>query len=132
MKRLLILLALTIAAFANSGCSTLADAKAAKGSGTSRIYEQPYDVVWDAVIASIKQSNLALVSESKESGTVLAQGSMSAFSYGENVAVFVERVDGKVSTRVEVVNKRALATNITAADWEARLIRALDERLKKT
>jgi len=132
VKRLFILLAIVVAAFVSSGCSTLADAKAAKGSGTSRIYEQPYDVVWDAVIASIKESKLALVSESKENGTVLAQGAMSAFSYGENVAVFVERVNGNVSTRVEIVNKRTLATNITAADWEARLIRALDDRLKKT
>lgn len=131
MKRLFFLWAVMAAAFVSSGCSTLADAKAAKGTGTSKVYEQPYDVVWDAVMASVKESNLALISESKENGTLLAQGAMSAFSYGENVAVFVERVNGKVATRVEVVNKRALATNITAANWESRLIRALDEKLKK-
>jgi outer membrane murein-binding lipoprotein Lpp len=132
VKNILVLIAVTLGVLLNSGCSTLADAKAAKGSGTVRVYEQSYDVVWNAVVACIKESNLALVSESKESGTLLAQGAMSAFSYGENVAVFVERIDGKISTRVEVINKRALATNITAADWEGRLIRALDSRLKKT
>jgi hypothetical protein len=35
-----------------------------------------------------------------------------------------------VSTRVEIVNKRVLATNITAPDWDVRLFKALDARLK--
>jgi hypothetical protein len=33
---------------------------------------------------------------------------MTAVSYGENVAIFVDRATGKVSTRVEIVNKRVL------------------------
>jgi hypothetical protein len=53
----------------------------------------------------------------------------SAFSWGENVAIFVEPIDGKIQTRVEVVNKRALATNITAADWGTRILQSLDKRL---
>lgn len=129
MRKLLFLISLIFLSLINSGCSTLVDAKAAKGAGTYRTYEKPYDVVWDATIAVVRESGLALVSDSKEGGTILAQGAMSAFSYGENVAVFVERIDGKVATRVEVVNKRALSTNITAADWESRLIRSLDARL---
>lgn len=113
-----------------SGCSTLVDAQAAKGTGASRIYDKPYDIVWTAVIETIKASDLALVSEDKEKGTILAQGAISAFSWGENVAVFVEDVGGRARTRVEVLNKRALATNITARDWETRILEALDKRLK--
>jgi predicted thioesterase len=59
----------------------------------------------------------------------LAQGSISAFSWGENVAIYVEDVAGKVKTRVEVVNKRALSVNITAADWESKILEELDKRL---
>lgn len=129
MKKLLVLIAVALAAFLNAGCSTLADAKAARGSGVSKTYDQPYDAVWDAVLASVKESGLDLVSGDKGTGTVLAQRGMTAFSYGENVAVFVDRVDGKVSTRVEVVNKRTLATNITAADWSTRLFATLDKKL---
>ena len=113
-----------------TACSTLADAQAGKGSGTTRIYDRPYDEVWVAVIDTIKSSDLALVSENKEKGIVLAQGAISAFSWGENVAVFVEDVGGKAKTRVEVLNKRALATNITAKDWETRILEVLDKRLK--
>jgi len=114
---------------ATAGCSTLADAKAARGTGTLRIYDKPYDVVWDAVLASIKSTSLALVAENKSDGTILAQGAIGAFSWGENVAVYVEDAGGKVKTRVEIINKRALATNITAADWESRLSSAIDNRL---
>lgn len=106
------------------------DAQAAKGTGTSRIYDKPYDTVWSAVIETVKASDLALVAENKEKGTILAQGAISAFSWGENVAVFVEDAGGKARTRVEVLNKRALAANITAKDWETRLFEALDRRLK--
>jgi len=84
------------------------------------------------VIETVRSSGLALVSENKERGSVLAQGAISAFSWGENVAIYVEDVGGKVRTRVEVVNKRALATNITAADWESRIFEALDMRLPVT
>lgn len=130
MKRFILAICAVALLATTTGCSTLADAKAAKGSGTVRVYEKPYDVVWDAVMASIKTSGLALVSDNKGEGTILAQGAMGAFSYGENVAVFVEDAGGKIKTRVEIVNKRALATNITAADWESRLSSAIDQRIK--
>ena len=130
MKHFLVALLATASLVTMSGCSTLDDAKAAKGTGTVRVYDKPYDVVWDAAIASVKTSGLALVSDNKGDGTILAQGAMGAFSYGENVAVFVEDAGGKVKTRVEIVNKRALATNITAADWESRLSTAIDQRMK--
>ena len=118
-----------IAAF-NSGCSTLADAQAAKGTGSSKVYDKPYDVVWSAVIETVRSSGLTLVSENKDKGSILAQGAISAFSWGENVVIYVEDVGGKIKTRVEVVNKRALATNITAADWQTRILEALDKRLQ--
>ena len=129
MKRFFLSLSIVVLLAANTGCSTLADAKAAKGTGTVRVYEKPYDFVWDAVLASVKSTSLALVSENKSDGAILAQGAVGAFSWGENVAIYVEDVGGKVKTRVEIINKRALATNITAADWESRLSSEIDKRL---
>ena len=129
MKKILICIFVALTLLSNTGCTTIADAKAAKGTGTVRVYDKPYDVVWEAVIASIKSTSLALVSESKAEGSILAQGSVSAFSWGENVAVYVEDAGGKVKTRVEIINKRAMATNITAANWETRLSAAIDQRI---
>ena len=130
MKRFIALIFFVLVAAFNSGCATLADAQASKGAGSSKVYDKPYDVVWNAVIETVRSSGLTLVSENKDKGSILAQGAISAFSWGENVAIFVEDVGGKIKTRVEVVNKRALATNITAADWETRILEALDKRLQ--
>ncbi len=129
MKRFFLSICAVALLAITTGCSTLADAKAAKGTGTVRVYDKPYDVVWDTVLASIKSTSLALVSDSKSDGAILAQGAVGAFSWGENVAIYVEDIGGKVKTRVEIINKRALATNITAADWEGRLSSDIDKRL---
>jgi len=114
-----------------SGCATLADAQAAKGTGTTKTYAVEYDVAWDALLDVVKSSGLQLVAENKDEGTILAQRSITAFSWGERVAIFVEKMGDTVATRVEVVNKRVLATNITAANWEKRIFEELDKRLVK-
>ena len=130
MKRTLFAVLAVITILFSAGCSTtLVDAESARGTGTVRIYDKPYDVVWDAVVAAIKSTSLAVVSVNKSDGTILAQGAISAFSWGENVAVYVEQAGGITRTRVEIINKRALAANLTASDWEDRLAAAIDQRL---
>lgn len=130
MKRFIFSVCMILAFGFASGCSTLADASAARGTGTVRIYEKPFDAVWRAVESAVKSSSLAIVSSNKRDGTLLAQGAIGAFSWGENVAIYVEDAGGRVKTRVEIINKRAVAVNITAADWESRLIAAIDSQLK--
>jgi hypothetical protein len=131
MRRLLAVFVIMVSAIAVSGCSTIADAKAAKGSGTVRIYDKPYDVVWEAVVETLKGTSLSIASESKGEGVILAQGSIGLFTWGENVAIYVEDVGGRVRTRVEIINKRVASMNITAYDWEGRLSQALDARLRQ-
>ena len=111
-----------------AGCSTLSDARKAKGKGTSRIYNESFDTVWDAVPQAVGDMGLQVASQNKEDGYVLGQKGLTAFSYGENVAVFVEKVDDE-RTRVEVVSKKALATNIFAWNWEKPILDRLSEIL---
>lgn len=123
------LAACILAACALAGCTTsLADARDAKGSGAERIYDQPFDTVWNAVMKSVKSTRLELVLDNKEKGIILGQGKVGPFTHGENVAIFVDRL-GDARTRVEVVNKRASAMNITARDWQGRIFEDLDRRL---
>jgi len=124
----LILLIIIVVLLLTRG-KTLADAKAGRGTGKSRIYDKPLDVVWEATVEVVKTSGLDLVAEDKSNRTILAQRGMSGFTYGENVAVFVAELDGKTATRVEVVNKRSFAANITAANWASRIFRELDKKL---
>lgn len=130
MKKLILIVAALLAAASITGCASMADATSARGQGMVRVYDQSYDTVWDALTMSVKDTDLTVVSADKATGTLLAKRAMTAFSWGENVAIFVDRVTGKVSTRVEIVNKRALATNVTAPDWDKTLFKALDARLK--
>ena len=61
---------------------------------------------------------------------MLAQRGITAFSYGENVAIFVEPVGGQVRTRVEIVSKKAMQTNIFAPDWSVEILDKLGEKLR--
>lgn len=112
-----------------SGCSTLADARAAKGSGVSRTYAASQDEVWKAVPSVLVAIGLQLVSDNKQEGYILAQRGITAFSYGENVAIFVESIGGVTKTRVEIVSKKVMATNIFAPSWENDILNKLDEKL---
>ncbi|MBX3716283.1 MAG: hypothetical protein KF738_09820 [Burkholderiales bacterium] len=124
----------SLAAFAAlalaTGCTTLADARAAKGSGPSREYAASMDKVWNTIPVVLKELELPLVSQNRAEGTVLAQRGITAFSYGENVAIFVEPVGGQVRTRVEIVSKKAMQTNIFAPDWSVEILDKLGEKLR--
>jgi hypothetical protein len=122
--------ALTVLCLSVSACgTTVADATAAKGRGTVRVYNKPLDVVWTVVLDAVRSSDLSLVSADKETGRILARRDVRAFSWGENVAIFVEEAGTMTRTRVEIISKAALVGNVSAADWERRLFEVLDARL---
>lgn len=118
-----------LAAFFMSGCSTVSDAQNSRGKGTSKIYAKSFDPVWQAAKEVVTNSGLQLVSEDKPKGEIVAQGSVTAFSWGENVALFVAPDNSQSATKVEVVSKRVLATNVTAKNWEPVLLEAIDQHL---
>jgi len=129
MTRAAIGVVLILLAASQSGCvTTLEDAQTAKGSGTSRTYRKPYDVVWPVVVESIKSSGLNLVSADRETGRILARRPPTMASWGESVAIFVDESE-KTTTRVEIVSKATWSVNMTAANWERRLFEVLDKRL---
>ena len=109
-----------------SGCATLADARRSEGSGPFRIYDAPAEKVWTALPQVIKNSDLQYVGENRQEGYILAQRGITMFSYGEEVAIFIKPL-GEHKTRVEIVSKKALATNIFAPDWSNKLFQLLGE-----
>jgi hypothetical protein len=46
------------------------------------------------------------------------------------VAIFVESAGGATKTRVEVVSKKAMATNVFATDWSKDILDKLEQKLK--
>ncbi len=81
-----------------------------------------------AVLAGL---SLPMVGDNESEGYILAQRGITAVSYGENVAIFVESVNGVTRTRVEVVSRKAMATNVFAPDWSTEILDKLGEKLKK-
>jgi hypothetical protein len=127
--RLMLAAALVAAVLLNSGCSTLADARAARGTGTAMNFASPPDTVWGLLPGVIKEVGLDFVGDNKQEGYLLAQRGINPLSYGEHVAIFVEPLGQTGRTRVEVVSKRAMATNVFAPDWESELLTKLSARL---
>ena len=109
------------------GCATLADAQRARGTGKSKIYNVPSEKVWKEMESVVTSVGLAYAGENRTKGYVLAQRAMSAFSAGEHVAIFIEP-QGENKTKVEVVSKKAVATNIFAPDWTDPIFEELDKR----
>ena len=130
LKKLFIIVATIGTISFTSGCSTLADSRAAKGTGISRTYAVTIDAVWKVMPSVLAELSLPMVADNKQEGYILAQRGITALSYGENVAIFVESVNGVTKTRVEVVTKRSLATNIFAPDWGKEILDKLGEKLK--
>lgn len=130
LKKLLVAFAVIATIALASGCSTLADARSAKGTGLSREYSAPIDEVWKAMPGVLAELSLPLVGDNRQDGYILAQRGITAFSYGENVAIFIETVNGVTRTRVEVVSKKSMATNIFAPDWAKEILDKLSEKFK--
>jgi len=126
MKKALCLLIILYLA----GCATLSDARNAKGQGTSHIYVASFDAVWNAIPKAVNEMDLNVVGENKQEGYILAEKGWTGFSFGERVAVFVNKIDDN-HIRVEVVSKKVMATNVLAYNWEQPIQDKLKEILKQ-
>jgi len=114
----------------SSGCGTLADAKAARGTGEVRVYDVPANTVWSALPGVVKEAGLEYVGDNRAEGYVLAQRGVTPLSYGENVAIFVQEMRPGPKTRVEVVSKKQVALNVLAPNWESELLDRLAQKLQ--
>lgn len=123
-------IALVSASLGLAGCTTMADAVQARGSGATATYQASFDEVWAALPSAISDAGLQFVSANRDDRSVLAQRGMTLFSYGENVAIFVDPIeDGRSS--VEVVSKKAMQTNVFAPDWTKAIFRELDKKFRR-
>lgn len=129
MRKITCLLLLCSLVFIQS-CSTLGDARQAKGQGSSKIYNVSSDKAWSLVKEVLVELELPMAGENKEEGYILAQRGWSLGSYGENVAIFLEKLREPNKTKIEIVSKKVMAMNIFATNWEPKVIEKLDEKIK--
>lgn len=130
IKSLLGVTILIVAAAWFSGCTTMADAQRARGTGAKVAYQASFDEIWAALPGVVKAAGLEFITANREDRSVLAQRGITAFSYGENVAIFVEKVE-ETKSSVEVVSKKAMTTNVFAPDWAKPIFEQLDKKFKR-
>ncbi len=116
------------------GCisfNSLADAKNARGSGSTKQYSASKAQVWQQTLGVIEASDLSLVNEDYSKGLILAQQPISPLSMtaGQHVAVFVSETGQQ--TQVEVVARKAVGSiEFVSRDWDDYILEQLDERIK--
>jgi len=128
--RLLSAISLVFAILLQSGCATVEDAEAKRGSGRVEVYDLSKQTVWNSMLEVLGTTSLSIVSKDESEGVILARRKLTWFSFGENVAIYVEPVDDNASTRVEVVNVKRVESNKNSLDWETRIFTKLDRVLK--
>lgn len=124
-------LAIILMAGILSGCATLSTVKDAKGQGHSRVYRASYDEVWSSLPLAMANLGLKVLTAEKDHGRILSETAVFrplVPSTGEVVAVFVDRIDD-TSTKVEVVSRKRIATNILAFSYQDRILNELDRVL---
>lgn len=126
MKKILILLSI----LSLTSCVSLEKVANSRGQGQSKTYDQPYDLVWDSAVRVINNSELELVSKDKSRNLILAKRSMLPITTGERVAIYIEKTESPNRTKVEVISKKAIMTDMFAKDWTGYLLENLDAKLK--
>ena len=100
-----------------AGCTSVSDVANYEGGGQKLTFQASAEAVWAALPASLERVGLEIATADSARQTLLAKGGVSAFSWGEAVAVFVRPVDARHCS-VEVVSRKAWIENLTAKRWE--------------
>jgi hypothetical protein len=130
--RLLSAISLVFVILLQSGCATVKDAEAKRGSGRVEVYDLPREKVWNSLLEVLGTTSLNIVSENESEGVILAKRKLTWFSFGENVAIYVEAINDSASTKVEVINVKRVESNTNSLDWETRIFTKLDRALRET
>lgn len=128
MKKLFLLTIAALFSTITVGCASLGSVSSLKGYGHSRIYNFPYQTIWDAVPKAMQSLKLPVDFTDEKEGRILTDTPVTLWSYGEAIAVFVTRVDD-FHTNVEVVSRKKLGTNIFAFSYQDRILNALNKEL---
>ena len=119
---------LSLVLFLN-GFVTITDSISAKSAEQFKVYEKSYETVWNAVVDVVKASELQMVSENCESGQIVAREKVDALSYGDDVNIFVKKLESEARTKVEIVTGEA-ATFVSSQNRGTYILERLDAKLR--
>ncbi len=94
-----------------AGCATMGDVMRSKDEGTARTYPVTADQAWEIAKIVFRWEGADAIEEHKSEGYMLTSSGMNLVSTGAVMGAWIEPVD-KNNTKVTVVTKRRIATNI--------------------
>jgi hypothetical protein len=128
MKKLVLFVIIAVFSTIIVGCASMGSISSLKGQGHSRVYNFPYQTVWDAVPKAMQSLKLSVAVADEKEGKILTDTPLTFWSYGEAIAVFLTRIDDS-HTKVEAVSRKKMGTNIFAFSYQDRILNALDKEL---
>jgi hypothetical protein len=101
--------------------------------GTEQKFPFPYDDVFDGIVSVLPRIRFKLKSKDKVIGRISASTGASAFSWGENITIVVEKL-GERDTLVSIASNLKVGMNVAGSHRHAKnfdkLIQALSSYLQ--
>ena len=110
------------------GCSTTQSVRKLEGSGSKRVYNASYEKVWSAAIVACQSETIQIEKSDKEEGQISAKTKVRATSWGENISVWVRKLNAD-STEVEVVSRKAGPAIFFHYNWEESILNNIESQL---
>ncbi len=101
-----------------TGCANISDAIKAKNDGTVNVYPVDFEQSWKIARTVLRWEDAETIEEHKDENYMVTTVGQNFISAGAVVAVWVEPVD-KANTRVTIVTKRKMQTNIATGLTES-------------
>lgn len=128
-KKILAILGILVVSTWLTGCATMGDVVRDRDKGTAKVYPVNTEQAWDIAKAVFRWEGADAIEEHKKEGYMLTSSGINLVSYGAVMGAWIEPVD-KDNTRVVVVTKRRIATNIattlTETTFHKRFAQAVD------
>jgi hypothetical protein len=112
-----------------SGCATMGDVAKCKDEGTAKVYPVTDKQAWEIAMTVFRWEGADAIEEHRSEGFMLTSSGMNLVTMGSVMGAWIEPVDAN-DTRVTVVTKRRIATNIattlTETTFHNRFAQAVD------
>lgn len=124
----MIKVALLLALFALPACQSMSDVKPGDGRKAT-IAGKTYDQVWTAA-TTVADEHFEVRERDKATGTIKAERTMSAFSKGAYIGIYIVPPTAAPTHTVEVVRrKKSTYGDLGEQDWEYKVLRDMYRQL---
>lgn len=111
-----------------AACQTMADVRPGDGRRAT-IENRSYEDIWKAAL-KVADEHFDIKEQDQTRGVIVAERTMTAWSYGAWVGIYVTPpTTGAKSYTVEVVRRKKMTTNVGEQDWEKKVLRDIEDVL---